>query len=151
MLPYSHNQQSAAQHRQQGFSKRQMILMHVRYKICDYSERVIKGKKQNANHKDQKSRDKVELSKRHSSSQSAGQHAGRRETSILETLFWFVLISCSFVTIYPVVSLWKPGVPYPVHGRVLVEIQRPRSLHRKAVIQLNTKRNQHNQSKYQFI
>lgn len=49
-------------------------------------------------------------------------------------------------------SLWKPGVPYPVHGRVLVEIQRPRSLHRKAVIQLNTKRNQHNQSsKHQFI
>lgn len=54
-----------------------------------------------------------------------------------------------FLTIYPVVSLWKPGVPYPVHGRVLVEIQRPRSLHRKAVIQLNTERNQHNQSKQQ--
>lgn len=39
-------------------------------------------------------------------------------------------------------SLWKPGIPYPVHGRVLVEIQRPRSLHRKAVIQLGVERNQ---------
>lgn len=61
----------------------------------------------------------------------------------VESFFFF------FLTIYPVVSLWKPGVPYPVHGRVLVEIQRPRSLHRKAVIQLNTERNQHNQSKQQ--
>lgn len=79
------------------------------------------------------------LSKQHSSSQ-------------LETLFWFVMTFCAgFLTGYPVVSLWKPGVPYPVHGRVLVEIQRPRSLHRKAVIQLNTKRNQHSQSKPQFI
>lgn len=93
----------------------------------------------------------MKLSKQHSSSQSAGQHAGREgETSISETLFSFVLISCRFVTVYPVVFLWKPGIPYPVHGRVLVEIQRPRSLHRKAVIQLNTKRNQHNQSKHQF-
>lgn len=52
-----------------------------------------------------------------------------------------VLICFDFSLICdPVVSLWKPGVPYPVHGRVLVEIQRPRSLHRKAVIQLNNKR-----------
>lgn len=44
----------------------------------------------------------------------------------------------------------KPAVPYPVHGRVLVEIQRSGSLHRKAVVQLNTDRNQHNQSEEQL-
>lgn len=35
----------------------------------------------------------MKLSKQHSSSQSAGQHAKEGETSILETLFWSVLIS----------------------------------------------------------
>lgn len=58
--------------------------------------------------------------------------------------YQFVLIARGFVTL--LTSPWKPAVPDPVHGRVLVEIQRPRSLHRKAVIQLNTRRNQHNQS-----
>lgn len=88
------------------------------------------------------SEDDMKLSKQHSSSRSTGQHTGRVEMPVWNPFFFFL-------TIYPVVSLWKPGVPYPVHGRVLVEIQRPRSLHRKAVIQLNTERNQHNQSKQQ--
>lgn len=89
----------------------------------------------------------MKLLKQHSSRQSAGLHA-RREGDINFRNANLVCYDFSLVfDRLPVVSLWKPGVPYPVHGRVLVEIQRPRSLHRKAVIQLNTKRNQHNQSK----
>lgn len=41
----------------------------------------------------------TKLSKQHSSSQSAGLHAGRRGTSISDTLFWFGMISRWFLTI----------------------------------------------------
>lgn len=122
--------------------------MHILCGIHVHSKRGMKGNEQAQR---LQSGDDMKLSKRDSSGHSVGLHTWRRGTSIRETQFWFIMISRWFLIIYPIVSLWKPGVPYPVHGRVLVEIQRPRSLHRKAVIQLNTKRNQHNQSKHQFI
>lgn len=75
--------------------------------------------------------------------QSAGLHARRKDC--MQGYFSY---HSSLLFRDPLRSLWKPGVPYPVHGRVLVEIQRPRSLHRKAVIQLNIKRNRQNQSKH---
>lgn len=71
-------------------------------------------------------------------SRAAGTHEGGAGAGA-------VFRDVSLVCYRWLVSPWKPAVPYPVHGRVLVEIQRPGSLHRKAVIQLNTKRNQENQ------
>lgn len=130
------------QHRRHGFCKRRTTMMQVLYESCSRSERGIKGKNQKAKDNGSQRRDDVKLSK-----QQAVNRAARREgIHFWHTSFIFFIFSRWFVTIYPLVSLWKPGIPYPVHGRVLVEIQRPRSLHRKAVIQLNTKKNQHNQS-----
>ena len=112
-----------------------------------HSERGMKGRKRKAKDTDHKAGTTWSCE---SSSTACGGGGGGGGHQLQRHQFWVCLdFSLVCEQSSPVVSLWQPGIPHPVHGRVLVEIQRPRSLHRKAVIQLSAKRNQHNQYKQQ--
>lgn len=138
------------EHQEQDFGWRQTTTVHIVCGICVYNKWIMdKEKEAGAEHKDHRAGAawSCQGSTEAASQQGCTCRGGRHQ--FLET----ILVRYDFSLVFDrllVMSLWKPGIPYPVHGRVLVEIQRPRSLHRKAVIQLSTKRNQQNQSKHQF-
>lgn len=123
--------------------------MHTLCRICICSEQGMKGKEQKSQTQTAGTTWSCQSSTAAASQRGSACREEEEDINFRGTISVcndFLSVFFFFLTVHPVVSLWKPGVPYPVHGRVLVEIQRPRSLHRKAVIQLNTKRNQHSQT-----